>query len=390
MTDKRRSRILGARLAWLLVLAPLLLGGCGPKPLRLRVQATPDADITVRQGDRVVRRESVYGGDVYRLDFTGVSTRNPFVVEATPFGSAASRYIAAAEIVTRGSYLQLPFRSNSDQQRNIRLLELDLTEHTPENLLQVTFVFENVRRVFDSVESTPRSNAIASYDEWAEIRRGVELALRDMVSDAERAQSGNRHAISPQAASLSRLRDDVQRIVNEMSTAQGTQIGKDVRLPGTATHTRLYRYEIRTQLSALSRAQDIALAIARYGSLRPTTGAGAGGQRVEFRPTGVQVTYSTDFIEAGVSTEVVGFAESNAEVYILPDAGSAREVLVKEVGPTTWQQRYRLTPGQQWIYGYVIPKRGDSGGARRYFRINIFSQRQETITESMFRTRPQS
>ena len=71
-------------------------------------------------------------------------------------------------------------------------------------------------------------------------------------------------------------------------------------------------------------------------------------------------------------------------------SGSAREVLVKEVGPTTWQQKYRLSPGQQWIYGYVVPKRGEVRGGVRYFRINIYSQRQETITESMFRARPQS
>jgi hypothetical protein len=115
-----------------------------------------------------------------------------------------------------------------------------------------------------------------------------------------------------------------------------------------------------------------------------------GGQRVEFRPTDLRLTYSTDFIEAGVTTEVVGFAESKAEVYILPDPSGDREVLVKEVGPTTWRQRYRLSPGQQWIYGYVAPRRDDGTGMRRYFRINIFTQRQENITEAMFRARPQS
>jgi hypothetical protein len=370
-----------------LLLAAWMLGGCGPEPFRLRVETTPEADVVVRQNGRLVRRERGMGGDVFRLDFEGVSSRSPYIVEATPFGTAASRFDVTTRSVDRGDYLRLPFRSNSDENRNMRLLEFPLQEHSPENLLQVTLVFENVRRVFDSVESAPRSGAIPSYDEWAEIRRGVEQVLMDLVTEKERQETGNRFAVSPYGESASRLRDDVQRIINEMTTAQGTQTGDDVRLPGTATATRLYRYEIQAELSSIQRANEIAEAIARFGALRQTA---VGGQRVEFRPTDLRLTYSTDFIEAGVTTEVVGFAESKAEVYILPDPSGDREVLVKEVGPTTWRQRYRLSPGQQWIYGYVAPRRDDGTGMRRYFRINIFTQRQENITEAMFRARPQS
>ena len=365
----------------------LTLAACSSEPLRLRVETTPEAMVSLERNGKVIPSElGSSRSRIFRVDFDSLSAVEPYVVTAKPAGSARALYRDTKREVTRRVYLTLPYRDESDRGHNIRLLHFDLDENVANNPMELSLTFENVRRVWNDAGGGGTSvRAVPAYDEWIDIRTGVEDVLRDMLVEKGRVRGSSRLAGRRYDDQLSILRSDVQGVIDQLALARGKQTGRDINLPGTDTHTRLFTYEVSVPISSLKNADEISEAIARFGNMGRK---GSGGQNIEFMPVRASVTYSSNFLQAGITMEATGFAPADSEVYIIPEMNSAREVLVKKAGPTVWKQPYRLSPGQNWIYGYVLPVKGRSGA--RYFRINVYDRRQESISEETYRTRPQT
>jgi hypothetical protein len=379
--DGTRHRSAGWWLTILVVVLPLV--GCGPQPFRLRVDTTPDARVVVRRGASTIAAEAGSQGRIFRLRLQDRTRPGQYTIEALPFDAD---YAPTTRVVTRSSYLDLPYRDRTDQKRNTRWLKITLPRQNPENHIETTYVFENVRQVWNDAPGPGKAQGVPDFNEWAVIQEGISGALNELLLDEQQTLREQRLTTASERGALAQMNLDVESVLNALAQAQGKPMGDEVFIPANRTLTRLYRYELTAQISSLARVNRIAEAMAQYG-VRGSI-IGRDGPPVEFRPIAAAFSFSTSFIQAGVTTTVMGHAGRDVEVFILPRKDSIDGERVKEVGATTWSVQYRLSPGQTWIYGYSCPPdRPQHGPATRYFRINIYTQQQEAITDRQYRDR---
>lgn len=111
------------------------------------------------------------------------------------------------------------------------------------------------------------------------------------------------------------------------------------------------------------------------------------GERVRFAMTRAELTFVGDNnITTPHSTILRGVTVPGGTVRIF-GSGAPAEANADQYG--AWAKYVSVAPGVQDVYGYVESS-SDAGRApgRRYFRMNVFTMKQDSITEREFNARP--
>lgn len=124
----------------------------------------------------------------------------------------------------------------------------------------------------------------------------------------------------------------------------------------------------------VDRIQDLNTIHARLTSLAERTRGPGGRDRVEFQLREATLGYGSNYVVAGIEIVVKGITDPRSRVVLLDSAGKPREVPVQRNG--TWSTPVKVAPEQRYIIGYSL---NPQTGVRKQFRIDIFTQRQETV-----------
>lgn len=110
-----------------------------------------------------------------------------------------------------------------------------------------------------------------------------------------------------------------------------------------------------------------------------------GGERLRFAMTRAEVVFAGDNLTTPHDTILRGVTLPAALIKLFPQSGAV-ETRSDQYG--AWAKRVSVSPSEEDVYGYAegAPVAGRPG-TRRYFRINVFSMEQASVTEAEFNAR---
>lgn len=110
------------------------------------------------------------------------------------------------------------------------------------------------------------------------------------------------------------------------------------------------------------------------------------GERLRFVMTSAELTFMADNISTPHDTILRGVTAPGAVVRIFSGAAPV-EAQADQYG--AWAKYVSVSPGQEDVYGYAeILTEAGKPPSRRFFRMNVFTMKQDGITEKEFNARP--
>ncbi len=112
-------------------------------------------------------------------------------------------------------------------------------------------------------------------------------------------------------------------------------------------------------------------------SLDSAFGDKYGPNGMDFPLVSTELTYRSNFIAVGAEIVVRGITAPGATVHLRLGQQAYR---VRSGNDGSWSQVLAVAPNRPFLYGYSE----DRGGAKRFFRLNLLSMREEAISKKTF------
>lgn len=109
------------------------------------------------------------------------------------------------------------------------------------------------------------------------------------------------------------------------------------------------------------------------------------GEKLRFAMTRAEITFAGDNLASTQDTIVRGIGVPASTIKVFPQSGMV-EASADQYG--AWAKRVSVAPGEDYVFGYS-ESAGAAGrpGTRKHFRVNVFTMKQDTITEAQFNAR---
>lgn len=225
--------------------------------------------------------------------------------------------------------------------------------------------FENVR----TIEDVP---SVGTLDEWKYILEAMGKGkLKSLPGDDD----------DPHRA-LKAVRKLVQRdcdVVGEFR-ARRTDVHHDKIAYAYKDIRRLDKTLVRDYV-AVAQVESLRDLEIIHGALHALSQKTIGNERVEFKiiEGECQLGYLSNYVLPDIEIVLRGRTDPRAETHLFTQEGK-EEVFKGD----SWKITIRLVPGHNYVYGYskITTPRGER--IPKHFRINVFTQREETLDKKEF------